>query len=82
MINAVLWAFEDGYRLVDTAAIYRNERGVGEAIRRSGLARDEIFVTTKLWNSDQGYESALAAMEVSTAAATAVAVRPKCSYTC
>jgi diketogulonate reductase-like aldo/keto reductase len=65
VINAVLWAFEDGYRLVDTAAIYRNERGVGEAIRRSGLARDEIFVTTKLWNSDQGYESALAAMDAS-----------------
>lgn len=65
VINAVTWALEDGYRLIDTAAIYRNETGVGEGIRRSGLARDEIFVTTKLWNSDQGYDSALFAMESS-----------------
>ena len=65
VINAVLWALEAGYRLIDTAKIYDNEEGVGEAIRRSGLARDEVFVTTKLWNSDQGYESALAAAGVS-----------------
>ena len=65
VINAILWALEDGYRLIDTAAIYKNERGVGEAIRRSGLDRDEIFVTTKLWNDAQGYESALRAMDES-----------------
>lgn len=64
-INAVSWALEDGYRLVDTAMIYRNEAGVGEGIRRSGLARDEVFVTTKLWNSDQGYDGALAALDTS-----------------
>lgn len=58
VINSVLWALETGYRLIDTAMIYRNEEGVGEAIRRSGLDRDEFFVTTKLWNSDQGYDSA------------------------
>lgn len=63
--NAVTWAIEDGYRLIDTAAIYRNETGVGEAVAASGVAREDIFVTTKLWNSEQGYESALAAMSAS-----------------
>lgn len=65
VINAVLWALEAGYRLIDTAAIYRNERGVGEAIRRSGIPRTEVFVTTKLWNTAQGYESALDALDAS-----------------
>lgn len=65
VINAVQWAIEDGYRLIDTAAIYRNERGVGEGIRRSGIRRDEVFVTTKLWNTDQGYQSALDACAAS-----------------
>lgn len=65
VINAVNWALEDGYRLIDTAMIYRNETGVGEGIRRSGLAREEVFVTTKLWNSDQGYETTLAALDAS-----------------
>jgi 2,5-diketo-D-gluconate reductase A len=63
--QAVTTAFEYGYRSIDTAAIYRNERGVGEAIRASGLARDELFITTKLWNSDQGADSARAAFETS-----------------
>jgi len=63
--NAVTWAIEDGYRLIDTAAIYRNETGVGEAIDAVGVPRQDIFVTTKLWNSEQGYESALAAMSAS-----------------
>jgi diketogulonate reductase-like aldo/keto reductase len=53
---AVLAALELGYRLVDTAAVYGNETDVGAALRESGLARGELFVTTKLWNSDQGYE--------------------------
>ncbi len=60
-------AFEVGYRHIDTAAAYRNERGVGAAISASGLAREEIFVTTKLWNSQQGYETALGAFEKSIA---------------
>lgn len=63
VIDAVTWALEAGYRLIDTAAIYRNEAGVGEGIRRSPLARSDVFVTTKLWNSDQGYESALDAID-------------------
>ena len=58
-------AFEAGYRAVDTAKIYTNERGVGAAIAASGLRRDEIFVTTKLWNNHQGYETTLAAFDQS-----------------
>jgi diketogulonate reductase-like aldo/keto reductase len=56
-------AFELGYRHIDTAAAYYNEEGVGAAVRASGLPRDEVFVTTKLRNGDQGYESALRAFE-------------------
>ncbi|GMQ93701.1 MAG: aldo/keto reductase [Acidimicrobiia bacterium] len=63
--NAVTWAIEDGYRLIDTATVYENERGVGEAIAASGVPRSEIFVTTKVWNSEQGYEATLAAMSAS-----------------
>jgi methylglyoxal/glyoxal reductase len=59
--RAVRWALDAGYRLIDTAAMYRNEEDVGRAIRASGVARDELFVTTKLWYSEQGYESALKA---------------------
>jgi 2,5-diketo-D-gluconate reductase A len=58
-------ALEAGYRHIDTAAAYGNEVGVGEAVRFSGIARDEIFVTTKLRNAAQGYESTLAAFEQS-----------------
>ena len=50
--HAVLTAFETGYRSIDTASFYKNERGVGQAIRESGLPREDIFVTTKVWNSD------------------------------
>jgi diketogulonate reductase-like aldo/keto reductase len=60
-------ALETGYRHIDTAAAYRNERSVGAAIAVSGIPRDEIFVTTKLWNSAQGYESTLGAFEKSLA---------------
>lgn len=59
----VLHALRTGYRHLDTAAAYRNEAGVGEALKRSGLDRDEVFITTKLWNSDQGRDSALSAFE-------------------
>jgi diketogulonate reductase-like aldo/keto reductase len=58
-LTAVEAAIDYGYRLVDTAAAYGNEREVGEGIRRSGVDRDEMFVTTKLWISDYGYEPAL-----------------------
>ena len=62
---AVVTALRDGYRLIDTAAAYDNEREVGEGIRRSGVPRDEIFVTTKLWISDYGYDAAQVGFEAS-----------------
>ncbi len=62
---AVGTALEVGYRHIDTAAIYGNEEGVGRAVAASGLDRSEIFVTTKVWNSDQGYASTLAALDAS-----------------
>nr|WP_130919864.1 aldo/keto reductase [Nocardia cyriacigeorgica] len=58
-------ALEAGYRSIDTAAIYGNEEGTGRAIRQSGIPRDEIYVTTKLWNSEQGYDSTLRAFDAS-----------------
>ncbi|MBN2134486.1 MAG: aldo/keto reductase [Acidobacteria bacterium] len=60
-VNAVKWALEAGYRHIDTAMMYGNEREVGEAVRESGIPREEIFVTTKLWNSDHGYDRAIRA---------------------
>ena len=65
--QAVRWALEAGYRHIDTAAMYRNEEDVGRAVRASGVARSEVFVTTKLWFSEHGYESALAAGRASLA---------------
>lgn len=59
--NAVKWAIEAGYRSIDTAAIYRNESGVGHAIKTCGIAREQLFITTKVWNDRQGYDSTLAA---------------------
>jgi len=61
--RSVADAIEIGYRLIDTAAAYGNEEAVGRAIQKSGVARDEIFVTTKLWIQDAGYESARRAFE-------------------
>jgi len=58
-------AFEVGYRHIDTARIYKNEEGVGRAIAGSGIARDELYITTKLWNSDQGADTARGALEAS-----------------
>ncbi|MEV3913794.1 MULTISPECIES: aldo/keto reductase [Streptomyces] len=63
--RAVATALEAGYRSIDTAAIYGNEVGTGKAIASSGVAREDIFVTTKLWNSDQGYDSTLRAFDTS-----------------
>ncbi|MDQ7806863.1 aldo/keto reductase [Amycolatopsis sp. A133] len=65
--TAVKTALEAGYRSIDTAAVYGNEKGVGQAIAESGIARDELFVTTKLWNSAQGYDSTLKAFDSSMA---------------
>ncbi|MDX2561112.1 aldo/keto reductase [Streptomyces sp. TX20-6-3] len=64
---AVGHALQAGYRSLDTAAIYGNEAGVGRALADSGIARDELFVTTKLWNADQGYDSTLRAFDDSLA---------------
>jgi 2,5-diketo-D-gluconate reductase A len=63
--KVVIQAFEAGYRHIDTAKIYGNEAGVGRAIERSGLKPEELFITTKLWNADQGYDSTLQAFEQS-----------------
>jgi diketogulonate reductase-like aldo/keto reductase len=61
--RAVSYALKIGYRHVDTAYLYGNESDVGKALRESGLRREEVFITTKVWNSDQGYNSTLQACE-------------------
>lgn len=63
--DAVLYALKAGYRLIDTAAAYGNEEDVGEAVRQSGISREEIFITTKLWNTDHGFDRALSAFDKS-----------------
>ena len=63
--QAVLTALETGYRHIDTARLYDNEAAVGAAVRDSDLMRDEIFVTTKVWNTDQGYDATLRAFDAS-----------------
>jgi len=63
VIDSVKAAIKNGYRSIDTAAVYKNEEGVGEAIRECGVPREELFITSKVWNSDQGYESTLQAFE-------------------
>ncbi|MDC3417680.1 aldo/keto reductase [Aquibacillus sp. 3ASR75-54] len=63
--HAVLSALEIGYRHIDTASFYQNEEGVGRAIRDSGIPREEIFVTTKVWNDEQGYENTKKAFQAS-----------------
>lgn len=62
-IDSVKAALKSGYRAIDTAAAYGNEESVGKAIKDSGVARDELFITSKVWNKDQGYESTLAAFD-------------------
>jgi len=61
--NAVLEAIKTGYRLIDTAASYGNEEAVGRAIKKSGVPREELFITTKLWGQDAGYEKTKKAFE-------------------
>ncbi|MEU8861927.1 aldo/keto reductase [Streptomyces umbrinus] len=63
--RAVATALEAGYRSIDTAAIYGNEKGTGRGLASSGVARKDLFVTTKLWNADQGYDSTLRAFDAS-----------------
>ncbi|MGV9564483.1 aldo/keto reductase [Streptomyces sp. NPDC003480] len=63
--SAVATALEAGYRSIDTAAIYGNEEGVGKAVAASGIPRQDLFITTKLWNSDHGYDSTLRAFDTS-----------------
>ncbi|MDQ1024874.1 2,5-diketo-D-gluconate reductase A [Streptomyces umbrinus] len=63
--RAVATALEAGYRSIDTAAIYGNEKGTGRGLAASGVARKDLFVTTKLWNADQGYDSTLRAFDAS-----------------
>jgi Aldo/keto reductases, related to diketogulonate reductase len=63
--KAVATAIASGYRSIDTAAIYGNEAGTGKAIAASGVARNELFVTTKLWNADHGYDSTMRAFDAS-----------------
>ncbi|WP_088830089.1 aldo/keto reductase [Paenibacillus tyrfis] len=65
VVQAVQHALEAGYRSIDTAAVYGNEAGVGQAIQAGGIPRDQLFVTTKVWNADQGYDSTLRAFEES-----------------
>jgi diketogulonate reductase-like aldo/keto reductase len=57
VVLSVKAAIKAGYKSIDTAKIYGNEDGVGQAIKESGVTREELFITTKVWNSDQGYES-------------------------
>ncbi len=65
VIDAVKWVIEAGYRHIDTASIYNNEDGVGEGIKQSGINRDELFVVSKVWNRDQGFDSTLKAFDAS-----------------
>ena len=62
-VNAVTQALVSGYRHIDTAAAYKNEGSVGKAIRESGIAREDIFITSKLWNENRGYENTKQAFE-------------------
>jgi len=63
--NATIWALNLGYRLIDTAMIYGNEREIGKALIDSSVPREEIFITSKVWNTDQGYEPTLKAFNQS-----------------
>ncbi|MBH0169958.1 aldo/keto reductase [Fictibacillus sp. 18YEL24] len=65
VIQSIKWALDAGYRSIDTASLYDNETGVGQAIAESNVPREEIFITTKVWNTDQGYEKTLAAFDAS-----------------
>ena len=63
--RTVSFALQNGYRLIDTARLYANEKDVGRALRASGIPRDQVFITTKLWKTDHGYDSTLRAFDAS-----------------
>ncbi|MBI9064328.1 MAG: aldo/keto reductase [Marinilabiliaceae bacterium] len=63
--NAVKYALDAGYKHIDTAAIYKNEEGVGKAIKKHAIHREELFITSKIWNDDQGYDTTIKAFEAS-----------------
>ena len=65
VFNSVTWALETGYRHIDTATLYGNETGVGEAVQAYNIARDEVFVVSKVWNTDQGFKETLDAFDTS-----------------
>jgi len=65
VVESVKAAIRNGYKSIDTAAVYKNEEGVGQAIKEAGVPREELFITTKVWNSDLGYETTLQAFETS-----------------
>ncbi|MBM6616501.1 aldo/keto reductase [Bacillus suaedaesalsae] len=65
VVSSVKAAIKNGYRSIDTAAVYQNEEGVGQAIKEADVPREELFITTKVWNADQGYETTLQAFETS-----------------
>jgi len=65
VVDSVKYALKAGYRSIDTAAVYGNEEGVGQALKEANVAREDLFITTKVWNADQGYESTLKAFETS-----------------
>ena len=67
VITAIQKALEVGYRSIDTAAAYKNEEGVGKALKNASVNREELFITTKLWNDDHGYDEALRALDASLA---------------
>ncbi|TAA66876.1 aldo/keto reductase [Planococcus salinarum] len=64
-VNAMITAIDAGYKAIDTATVYENEREVGEAVRHSSVKREDLFITSKVWNTDQGYEGTLRAFEAS-----------------
>ena len=67
VVNAVKWALEAGYRHIDTASVYNNEKGVGQGVKESPVPREDVFVVSKVWNSDQGYDSTLKSFDDSLA---------------
>ena len=64
-IDAVAHALKSGYTHIDTAAVYKNEKSVGDAIKESKIPREDLFITTKVWNTDRGYEETKKALETS-----------------
>ena len=65
VIDAVKWGVEAGYRHIDTASVYENEDGVGEGVKQCGITREDLFVVSKVWNTDQGYDTTLKAFDAS-----------------